>query len=244
MKYFFIALQFLTPLSIGKVKIINDEDLAKSMAWFGIVGLLIGIALAGAYLSLNLFLPSITVSVLIVLSMVIFSAGLHLDGLADTADGLAGGKDKNDIIKIMHDSNIGAIGAIAIFICLLLKFSCLYSIQYPARALIVSALLSRWAFVFSAARWSSVFENEGLGSKFIKFAGIRELLWSSLTMLIVALFIFGIKAIAIIIIAVFFVTMFNNFIKAKIGVLTGDTLGAVGELTETLTLVIISAIVK
>ena len=141
----------------------------------------------------------------------------------------------------MHDSNIGAIGAAAIFICLLLKFGCIYSLQSPVKALIISSLLSRWVFVFSAARWPGAAENEGLGSKFIKFAGKRELFWSSLAMVMAVLFILGFKGVLIVGLTVFFVTMFNNFIKAKIGGLTGDTLGAIGEFTEALALVVISA---
>ena len=250
MRHLLTAFQFLTPFKIGKIRIVSDEGLAKSMAWFGIVGLSIGIALAGAYLLLNLFLPKVVVSVFIVLLMVIFSRGLHLDGLADTADGIAGGplagagKDKADMLRIMHDPNIGAIGAAAIFICLLLKFGCIYSIQSPVKALIVSSVLSRWAFVFSATKWRPAPDNDGMGSKFIKFAGRKELFWSTLTMFLTAIFMLGFKGIVIVIFAALFISIFNNFIKNKISGLTGDTLGAVGEAVECFSLVVISALTK
>ena len=244
MRYFLIALQFLTLLKIGKVNIVSDVDLAKSMAWFSVVGILIGLILAGIYAVLIAYLPAIVVASIIVLLTAVFSGGLHLDALADTFDGIAGGKDSNDILRIMHDSNIGAIGAAAVFISLLIKFSCVYSAQAPAKAIIVSSIFSRWAFVFSAKNWPAAPDSEGLGKKFISFVSIKELLWASLAMFAAVMYVFGIKGLILITIIVLSVWIFNNFIKNKIGGLTGDTLGAAGELAECIALVIISAMAK
>lgn len=236
------ALEFLTPFKIGKIKILPDKELAKSMAWFGIVGLLIGLALANAYFLLSLLLPKMVVCGFIVLLMFAVTRGLHMDGLADTFDGLAGGKDKTDILRIMHDPTTGAIGAAAVFICILIKFSCIYSFSEPVaiRALIVSAVLAKCSFVFSAVKWPAA--NEGLGKKFIEYAGKKELFSSSIIAFIVALFTFGIKGIAIVFLVALLIAVFNSFIKHKLDGLTGDTLGAIGEITEAFTLVLISAI--
>ena len=240
MRHFLIALQFLTPIRIGKACIVPDRDLAKSMAWFGLVGFLIGLVLAGACYTLRLFLPDMVVSAIIVLFMVAISGGLHIDGLADTFDGLAGGKDKTGVLRIMRDSNIGAIGAAAIFACLLIKFSSIYSANSPVKALILSSIFSRWAFVFSAVKWQAADYN-GLGSKFIKYVGIKELLWPSLVISAAALFLFGVKSFILIPIVVLSISLFNNFIKNKIGGLTGDTLGAAGEFAEVLSLILCAA---
>lgn len=246
MRYFLIALQFLTPLSFGKVNVVSDEELAKSMRWFAVMGLLIGLALSAAYSLLSLFLPRMVIAGFVVLLMVVISGGLHLDGLADAVDGLTGGKNRGDILRIMHNSDIGAIGAAGIFICLLIKFSCIFSLpgSVTSGALIMSAVFARWAFVFSAAKWKEAPDNNGLGGKFIKFVTAKELFWSGAAMFITALFLFGIKGIGIIAAAIFFVTVFNNFIRRKIGGLTGDTIGAAGELSEAFVLVVISAMVK
>ncbi len=216
-----------------------DQDLARSMGWFGIAGFFIGLALAFAYLGLSLFLPKIVISALIVLFMAVVSRGLHLDGLADTIDGLTGGKNRADILRIMHDPNIGAAGAAAIFTCLLVKFSCIYSISDSVvpLALVASSVLSRWAFVYSAVKWAPAPNNDGLGRKFIKYASRKELFLASFTALPV---IFWPKGILIIIFAAVLVYVFNRYIKNNIGGLTGDTIGAVGELVECLSLVIIS----
>ncbi len=245
MNYFILALQFLTPI-IGKCKIVKEEDLAKSMAWFSLAGLFIGIVLAGLYSLFILFLPQIVACALILLATILLSAGMHLDGLSDTVDGIAGGKDKKDALRIMHDSNIGAIGAVIVFSCLLIKFACLYSFSshMTRLALIVAAVLSRWSFVFSAAKWQAAPDNQGLGKKFINFVTNEELLWASLIMIAVLLACFWIKGILILGLAILFIVGFNNFIKNKVGGLTGDTIGAVGELTETLVLVLIAAIFR
>lgn len=231
---FLTALEFLTPFKIGKIKILPDKELAKSMAWFGVVGLLIGLTLANAYFLLSLLLPKMVVCGFIVLLMFAVTRGLHMDGLADTFDGLTGGKDKTDILRIMHDPATGAIGAAAVFICILIKFSCLYSLDYKTvyGALVVSSVLSRWSFVFSAVKWPAAPDNDGLGRKFIKSAGAKELFWSSLTALFAAIFIFRLKAFFILVLVVILVSLFNAFLKRKIGGLTGDTLGAIGEITE------------
>lgn len=244
MRGFLTALEFLTPFKIGKIKILPDKELAKSMAWFGVVGLLIGLALANAYFLLSLLLPKMVVCGFIVLLMFAVTRGLHMDGLADTFDGLAGGKDKTDILRIMHDSTTGAIGTAAIFICILIKFSCLYSLDYKTvyGALVISSVLSRWSFVFSAVKWPAAPDNDGLGRKFIKSAGAKELFSSSIIAFIVALFTFGIKGIAIVFLVALLITVFNSFIKHKLNGLTGDTLGAIGEITEAFTLVLTSAI--
>jgi len=245
MNDFLIALQFLVPLTVrGRCKIVKESDLAKSMAWFSAAGLFIGLILTGLYSLLILFFPQIVVCALILLSMILVSGAMHLDGLADTVDGIAGGKDKNNILKIMHDSNIGAVGAVVVFACLLIKFSCLYSFSPgTARlALIGSSVLSRWAFVFSAAKWQPAPDNDGLGRKFIDFVGNKELFFASIVAAAGMLFIFKLKAIIIISVIILFIAIFNNFIKNKIGGLTGDTIGAAGELTETLTLLVISTI--
>jgi len=139
MKSILLALQFLTRLSI-RIKAVEPTDLARSMAWFPLVGLFIGLFLGLVNLEAMIFnlTPEITAG-LLVLALIIITGGLHLDGLADTADGFyAGGakrspdesrdKTRERILNIMHDSHTGAMGVIAIVVVLLLKYAILVSL--------------------------------------------------------------------------------------------------------------------
>lgn len=90
MKRFLIALQFLTALPIKVNGEVGPRDIGASMRYFPIVGLIIGMLLAGVS-TLSLFLPSTITAALVVLTLLLITGGLHVDGLADSCDGLCTG---------------------------------------------------------------------------------------------------------------------------------------------------------
>ena len=126
MKRLLVALQFLTiiPFKIkGKV---DDNDLGRSLIYFPIVGLLIGLILAGiAYFAAPI--PPLVTSALILIAWGVITGGIHLDGFADTCDGFYGNRPKEDILRIMRDSRIGTMGAVGVALILLFKFAVLSS---------------------------------------------------------------------------------------------------------------------
>ncbi len=113
------AFSFLTILPLGRPEL-EPEKLAGASAWFPLVGALLG----GIYFGMAKLLagrcPELLIAFLILLDMVIITGGLHLDGLADWADGL-GGKDRGDRLRIMKDPARGSFGIIAIALVLLGK---------------------------------------------------------------------------------------------------------------------------
>src|SRR5262245_5112371 len=99
-------------------------DLGRSAVWFPVVGLGLGIVLAGGQWILARVFPSLLVGLLTIAGWKLLTGGLHLDGLADCLDGLAG-RDAEHRLAIMRQSSIGAFGAIGLVLVLLLDVGAL-----------------------------------------------------------------------------------------------------------------------
>jgi adenosylcobinamide-GDP ribazoletransferase len=146
-KRFLIALQFLTILPIRIRAELAPEDFGKSPV-FPVVGLLIGLALAGAAL-LGHFLPQPVAAVLILILSIALTGGIHLDGFADTCDGFGGLRPKEKVLEIMRDSRVGVMGVTGVFCLLALKGVLLASVAPNVlwRLLILMTVFSRWSQV-------------------------------------------------------------------------------------------------
>ncbi len=236
MKAFLSAIQFLTivPLKYVILRAEGPKDLSRSAAYFPAVGLLIGLALAGTSRLLSFAgLEPLVSSVTVVVALIILTGGLHLDGLADTFDALSSHKDRDGMLKVMRDPSVGAMGAIAIAAVLMLEVSLLASINTGAKfkSLILMCVLSRWAmtmaiFFFPYAR------TEGKAKIFFDGKNTGIFIVSTLTAIVIAFAVSGLPGLAIFAAAGVFAYLVNVFIKKRIGGITGDTIGAVNELTE------------
>jgi adenosylcobinamide-GDP ribazoletransferase len=247
MKQLILAFQFLTIIPL-RVKVdISGKDISRSSAFFPIVGAFQGLlAVCVALLSIRLF-PSEIASGLVILALIITNGGFHLDGLADTFDAIAARGDKEKTLSIMKDSTIGPIGVIAVFFALLLKFLSLNNLSYLSLftfyfSLFLMPVISKWAMVVSMFRGKPARED-GMGRIFINRIGIKEIAVSTmilLTLLILPPILFSIYmpdsryvfyAVSLIT-TYFFCRLWVSFFNKKFGGLTGDTLGALSEMTE------------
>ena len=120
------AMQFLTIVSVKKEYQEEERSFARSILYFPIVGFLIGFVLINVdKLMLLAALPPTISNVLLIAFSVLITRALHIDGLADTLDGLMGGYDPSSRLSIMKDSRLGTAGGVGIFFVLLLKYSAL-----------------------------------------------------------------------------------------------------------------------
>lgn len=238
MRSFLIALQFLTSFPIKFKSEITDKELAKSMAYFPLVGFVIGIVLALAYNIFNLVFPHGVNCAFILALNVIITGGLHIDGFIDTFDGLASGGDRRKILEIMREGRPGAIGIAAAILLFLAKYALLVSLPKGTIeiSLIAMATLSRWSLVISSGLYPYAREGQGLGGKFIKGLSRREGFLSTIFALLIAVFIFKLQVFILIPTIAVFLVGFNFYINKKIGGITGDTLGTLNELVEVLLL--------
>jgi len=227
-----IAIQFLTILSLPGKKPVEPKELAKSMAYFPLAGLLIGVLL-----SLSLFilipLPKLVTGVLILIISTIITGGIHLDGFIDTCDGFYGNNPKEKILEIMRDSRVGAMGAIGIVFILLLKLSLFVNIPQSVlwRALIIMVVFGRWSLSL-AAYVSSYVRSEGKGKCFMEYAGKNEFFMGTFFTIALFLVFMGLKGVVLFIFSLVPVLLFINYAKRKIGGMTGDTIGAASEIAE------------
>ncbi len=231
-----LAAGFLTILPVISAPA-SESDVAASLAWFPLVGLALGIALALEDYALAFFIGHALRSALVVLSMAALTGAVHLDGLADTADALGAGRDRDRALEILRDSRIGSFGAIALFFVLALKVLALAGLAGPPRlaALVLAPVASRWSMVAVGYRLEYL-RPAGAGSA-LGLDSARNLAIASLVAL-AAFMPFVSHATLGACLAAFLGTFaMRRFYVRWMGGVTGDLIGACGEIVETLVLV-------
>ena len=230
------AWQFLTavPLSRAHHEPAPNE-LAASMVWYPLVGMLLGGLLAGTDLLLTRWLSREITTVLLILLLVAMTRGLHQDGLADTIDGLAGGRTPADRLTIMRDPRIGAIGATGLFLSLILRYAALLSLPEVARfpALLCMPAIGRWAMVAGAYGASYARAEGGLAAPFLAHLSLRHLIGSTVLVGFLLAWAFGmIHAIGVLVVGGALSRLMTMFCQRFFGGVTGDTFGATNEVVE------------
>ncbi|MFA5338751.1 MAG: adenosylcobinamide-GDP ribazoletransferase [Candidatus Omnitrophota bacterium] len=245
MKSFLIALQFLTSIPVKVKGEIADKDLAGSMAYFPLVGLLAGALLALSYNILIPFLPHAAVCAFIMIINVIISGGLHIDGFVDTFDAIASGADRKRMLEIMKEGRPGAVGLASVVLLFIAEYSLLISLPKGAieGALIAMAVLSRTSFVASSALYPYARDTDGLGKKFSGRLEKRNIAAAFLTAAIAFFLIFGLKTFVFIPAACCVILAFDIYFFRKFGGITGDTMGALGEIMEITALALAVALI-
>ncbi|MBM4132859.1 MAG: adenosylcobinamide-GDP ribazoletransferase [Nitrospira sp.] len=235
---FVIAWQFLTAIPVARS--CDDPEpgeLASSMGWYPLIGLILGVILAVSdFLLAQVFSDHVVNGLLIVL-LVVLTRGLHQDGLADTLDGLAGGRSPVERLAIMRDGRIGAIGATGLALVLGLKYAGLTDLPDEERLTLLLCLpaAGRWAMVVSAISAPYARSEGGLAQPFIAYLSMGHVAWASCTLGLALLWAVGpvgaLSCLAVLGIAVYAMTLFA---RRLFGGITGDTLGAVNEIAEVL----------
>jgi len=230
-KSFFAALQFLTIFPWPRRSDRSAGEIAAGAAYFPLVGLMLGAVLAGANALLDPFVPAALLSVALVAALAWLTRGFHLDGLADTFDGLGAGGERERDLKIMDDSHIGVFGVLAVVLVLLFKVRAVELLDAERwRALLIAPLLARWAMVLLGYR--STAAKEGLGSALIAPMGEKHFFFASVIALLFAASFLKITGIAIMMGVAVFTMICKSYFHRRLGGVTGDIFGAVGELSE------------
>lgn len=245
MKNLLIAMQFLTIIPL-KIKSVDEKDLSASLAYFPLVGVLLGLFLVGINNVLSILnFQEIILNILLVVSLLVLTGGIHLDGLADTFDALSSGRDKEEMLRIMRDPHVGVMGLLSVVSVLLLKISFLSSLNIGAKlaALVLSCTLSRWAQVFLMFFFPYA-RVEGKTKIFMQNINLKIVILITLVALCFSLLIMRLEGLYLILIVALSGYLICNSVKKKIGGITGDTLGAVSELIEVIVLLSICLLEK
>ncbi len=233
------ALRFLTRIPVGKYPK-DKKRLGRSMAYFPIVGLILGGILVLVNWGFSIILAPLVADALTIITLVILTGALHIDGFVDTIDGLAGGKTKEEILRIMRDSRVGAFGIIGIVSLIMLKLVLLHEmpLKIKKEALLLMPVMGRWAMVV-ASSLSVYARREGTGKAFVNYCGRKELVIASLITLLITGGFLKILGLELFFFVLALTLLLTRFISKRINGVTGDTLGAVNEIIEVGTLFIL-----
>jgi len=239
-KGFILLIQFFTRIPVP-VKLKYDDRLySRHIFLIPLVGLILGLPLCGIYYALavngdNRFLAA----VLIVMAEIFLTGALHIDGLADSADGFYSYRDRERMLEIMKDSRIGTNGTLAIFMVLLLRVALIFSLP-PERSAVMILLMpvfSRLTIPWLAGV-SSYARKEGMGGALVNSTGAVQIVLATVVTGVISYGIWYVTGfnllhipILILVIAFFAITL-SRYSTMKIGGITGDVVGAGIELSE------------
>jgi adenosylcobinamide-GDP ribazoletransferase len=242
---FFLALRFLTILPIPGKAAASEKQLGRSTAWYPAVGVLLGALLYGCALLFARVWSPLPAAVLTLTVWVVFTRGFHLDGLADTFDGLGAVADRERRLSIMKDSRIGVFGVLALLLVLLLKFAFLTDLVgfHEVRELILVPVLGRWSMLLAVFSFPAAVQ-EGLGYRTKQHCRWPQLLIGSAVAVACPVLILGLWGL-VPLAAVGIITFSTAFIFfKKLGGLNGDTYGALCEISELAALAAVAVLIR
>jgi len=208
--------------------------------YFSLVGLMLGLLLSILILLLDPLLPHLAVAALLVVALVLLTGGLHLDGLMDSCDGLFGGRTPERRLEIMRDSRVGSFGVLGGVCALLLKFAFFASLERHALlvALLVVLPSARWAMLLALSIFPPA-RSSGLGMTFQQTVTLQRLVLAGSIALFVALVAGHLAGALLWGTATLTAIALGSWITRLIGGLTGDTCGAIAEITEVVMLLLL-----
>lgn len=230
-----IAIQFLTIVPVRLNSELTEQAIGRSLLFYPLVGLLIGIVLSLLAGSLSAQ-PAMVAASLLLLVWVVITGALHLDGLADSADAWLGGiGNKSRTLSIMKDPAAGPIAVATLVLVLLLKFVMLTVLltQQNWAALIWSVILARTALPLLFLTTDYV-RPQGLGSILKQQQSATYTRRLLLAVSLIAFFSIGLYAL-LFALAVFL--LLRYMMERRLNGFTGDTAGAMVELLETVLLI-------
>jgi len=235
-KSFILALQFLTIITIVPRLEVSKEEFKGALAYFPVVGLILGALIAAIYWALSPMLEPEPLAALLAVGLAFLTRSLHLDGLCDTADAIGSRAEPSRALQIMKDSAAGSLGVVAVVSVLLLKTMSMVTIcRHGAwQFLILVPCLSRWSLVGLASMSRYARQSDGLGTPFcgrgnypaVIIAALSSLAAAWFLLQVLGLYLFGASVVMSVVSAAYF--------RARFGGVTGDCLGAHLESVETI----------
>lgn len=239
------ALRFLTAIPIPRQSEASVGEVGGSQGYFPLVGLALGGILAGIDWSLALALPTSIVNAVLIIALLLLTGALHIDGFIDTCDALSGRTTPQERWRIMADSRVGGFGVVGAFCLLLLTYVSLGGVTeaYKMVALILMPALSRWSMVYAIFAFPYA-KPAGLGRTFKEQANWKKLALATFVVLAATLGLLAIKnpelvfaGLALIFAVWLVATAAGLLLRRMFAGLTGDSYGAINEVTQVFVLI-------
>ena len=231
------AVSFLTRFPVPGAAAVDVAAMGRATRFFPAVGVLLAL-LQGLVLwwAMALFHSSWLAAVLAVVALTVATGAMHLDGLADSADGIGGGRTAADALRIMRDPTVGAFGVTAVVSALVLRIvatSVLFGSESWLASLVAISAISRTMALWLGWALPYARTGVGLGRVVTETAGIRELAFASATAVGITGVVVGPwHAAVLVLVAVAVTVTMAGLCRRRLGGVTGDTLGATTELCE------------
>jgi adenosylcobinamide-GDP ribazoletransferase len=230
------AITFLTRIPLPALPA-NPPLLAPAAAYFPLVGVFVATLGYLVFSLVSTALPHTIACLFAMISAIILTGAFHEDGLADTADGLGGGWQREDKLRIMKDSRLGTYGSVALFSLLAVKLLALTYIpaQNMFAALVLGHTLGRWSSLPLIHSCEYVGTTSSDGKPLVQPGSLRRsVVTSALTLGLILTLAPSIRL--PVLISLFAIVLFSRwFLLRQIGGITGDTLGAVNQVIEAAT---------
>ncbi|MCS7014377.1 MAG: adenosylcobinamide-GDP ribazoletransferase [Chloroherpetonaceae bacterium] len=230
-------MMFLTRVPVGRWVRYSPTFLAQSTLYFPLVGLLVGAFGALILWASARLLPVPQAVLLSMLATVLATGAFHEDGLADSADGFGGASERTRILEIMRDSRIGTFGALALWFALTAKFLFIselasQSIQTAMLAMVVAHTAGRWSSLWLIRRLEYVRTESATAKPFAGSVTPSRFWLATAIFGFATLLCFAATGLFLLTTAIFVSYLAERFLHQRIGGITGDTLGAVNQVTE------------
>jgi len=229
MNAFIASLQFITAIPLGKLRPFDPRGI---IVCFPLAGLAIGLVLALFDRAALALWPPLVVAVLDAVLLAAITGALHLDGLADMADGLYGQRAPEEALSIMKDSRVGAMGLVTVACLLLVKAAAIGHVDHTRfLALTIVPAYARSAMIVGMRCLTYVRGKTGTASPFFE-TPVRAIDFRFVLVPVVLSLFLGWRGVVL---NLFFVVATAGLImlyRHKLGGITGDLLGAMAEIVE------------
>ena len=225
-----LAIGFLTIFPLAPRGV---EQMGPARAYFPLVGLALGGALAGLDFAASQALPASVVGALLVVALLVMTRAIHTEGFLDACDGLFGGYSPAKRLEILRDTHVGAFAVVGCVGLLLLKWALLADIPGDIRAglIIVFPCLSRFGMLSTMAAFAYVRE-QGMGTSFQLGTNRWHVAFGFATAAIPSGLLLGAAGLLILGAAIVVSLALDRWISGLLGGMTGDSYGAVNEVAE------------
>lgn len=236
LKGFRLTLGFLTRIPVNINWEVRDGDLEKGIIYFPMVGLVLGGISALSYQVAAYIFPDIIAIMCGMLALVFATGAFHVDGLADTVDGIYSARKRERMLEIMKDSRVGTNGVIAIVFDFAFRFAgfCMGRMSNAPLWLLFLVLPVAGKMVQGMVGYKGTYARaKGLGLFIGTLSGGRTLV-CSLSGILIMTISFGICGLAAAVTVFVLIYGFRRYVEKILGGLTGDVMGAANELAEIL----------
>lgn len=219
-----------------------EDSLKKSIKYFPLVGLLIGIALAVVFYIFDKFLPEAPSVLISIIFLYVITGGLHFDGLSDTTDGLFAflkSGDKTRFYKAMKDVNAGIAGNTAVIFYVLIMWSLISNadVNFIYLSLITFPVIGRYSIV-AMSYFSDTPDNfNGIGAVFTKATGKAPFIAASILTFIIIYLLLHIIGVFSLLTTIFIMLLIAFYFAGRFGGVNGDILGFTVKISEVVYLI-------